>query len=116
MSRDGDEPSGPDGVSRPDPTVLDDRALVPAANHVRPAPNVFTHEVVADEPYWYRSATGAGDPDGTLTAGTHVVVLVRDLVDGVSRCRVVDGRGLYVEVRSAALRPVAAIDAPPQGG
>jgi hypothetical protein len=35
-----------------------------------------------------------------LRAGTPVVLLV----DGDDRCRVVDGSGLYVEVRRASLR------------
>jgi len=90
---------------RPDATVLGDEALVPASNLVRPAPNRFTDELVVDEPYWFDRAGRACGPDGVLPAGTPVVVLV----EGADRCRVVDGNGLYVEVRRASLRKLPAI-------
>src|SRR6266508_5276152 len=80
-------------------------SLVPASNLVRPAPNRFTDELVVDEPYWFDRAGRACGPDGVLPAGTPVVVLV----EGADRSRVVDGNGLYVEVRRASLRKLPAI-------
>jgi hypothetical protein len=85
-------------MRRPEATVLGDEALVPERNLVRPPPNRFTHELVVDEPY--RLDRPGGDPDGVLPARTRVVLLV----EGPDRCRVVDGRGLYVEVSRASLR------------
>jgi hypothetical protein len=96
-----------DAVSRPEPTVLHERTLVPAANLVRPVPNTFTHRVVADQPYWYRSGPAGRAADGVLPAGHRVVVLVTGIeVDGVAGCRVVDEQGLYVVVRAAGVRPL----------
>jgi hypothetical protein len=89
---------------RPDATVLGDEALVPASNLVRPAPNRFTHELIADEPYWLDRPGPAHGPDGVLAAGTPVAVLV----EGADRYRVVDRTGLYVEVRRASLRELPA--------
>jgi hypothetical protein len=86
---------------RPEAVVLGEEALVPARNIVRPPPNHFTHELVVDEPYWLdRPGPRAKRPDGTLLAGTPVVLLVEE----DDRCRVVDGRGLYVEIRRSSLR------------
>jgi hypothetical protein len=82
---------------RPEARVLPDAALVQETDVISPPPNRFTHKLVADEPY--RSGRG-GDPDGVLPAGTPVVLMV----DGGERCRVVDGRGLYVEVMRSNLR------------
>jgi hypothetical protein len=84
---------------RPETSVLSDEALVPEGNVVRPAPNRFTHELLVDEPYRFERPERADEPDGVLPAGTPVVVLV----DGPDRCRVVDGSGLYVEVRRESL-------------
>ncbi len=86
---------------RPEAVVLGEEALVPASNLVQPPPNRFTHELVVDEPYWFdRPGRGHRRPDGVLRAGTPVAVLV----EGEDRCRVVDGRGAYVEVRRSSLR------------
>jgi hypothetical protein len=87
-------------VRRPKATVLADEALVPDSNLVKPPPNRFTHELVADEPYHLDRPERDREPDGVLEARTPVVLLV----EGPRRCRVVDGRGLYVEVRRASLR------------
>jgi hypothetical protein len=87
-------------VLRPESHVLSDNALVPDQNIVRPPPNHFTHELLVDEPYRLDRPQPAGEPDGVLAAGTLVVVLVQ----GPDRSRVVDGQGLYVEVRRASLR------------
>jgi hypothetical protein len=88
------------GMLRPEFVVVGDQALVPPGNLIRPAPNQFTHELVADEPYRLDRAEPAGEPDGVLPAGTRVALLVQ----GDDHCRVVDGTGLYVEVRRASLR------------
>ncbi|HKE98394.1 MAG TPA: hypothetical protein VKG45_05640 [Actinomycetes bacterium] len=86
---------------RPEAMVLGEEALIPAHNLVRPPPNRFTHELVVDEPYWLdRPGRRAQQPDGTLDAGTPVVLLV----EADDHCRVVDGRGLYVQVRRSSLR------------
>jgi hypothetical protein len=99
----GEEPEADPGAGtmlRPAARVLPDRTLVPEANLVRPPPNRFTHELVVDEAYRFERPERAGEPDGVLPAGTPVAVLI----EGRERCRVVDGSGLYVEVRRASLR------------
>jgi len=85
---------------RPKARVLADETLVPDANLVRPPPNRFTHELLVDEPFRLDRSEDTGEPDGVLLAGTPVVLLVED----ADSCRVVDGRGLYVEVRRESLR------------
>jgi hypothetical protein len=87
-------------VQRPEAVVLGEKALVPERNLVRPPPNRFTHELVVDEPYRLDRPERTDEPDGVLRARTRVVLLV----EAADRCRVVDGRGLYVEVRRASLR------------
>jgi hypothetical protein len=87
-------------VLRPEYVVLGEEAVVPAANVVRPPPNRFTHELVADEPYYFDRPEHGPEPDGVLPAGTKVVLLVQDN----GSCRVVSGSGLYVRVRRASLR------------
>jgi hypothetical protein len=87
-------------VLRPEYVVLGEGCLVPAANVVRPPPNRFTHELVADEPYQFDRSEQGSAPDGVLPAGTKVVLLVQDN----GSCRVVSGSGLYVRVRRASLR------------
>jgi hypothetical protein len=85
---------------RPEPIVLGDDALVPDRHLIRPPPNRFTHELLNEEPFRFDRPEPAAEPDGVLPAGTQVVLLV----EGPERCRVVDGSGLYVEVRRASLR------------
>jgi hypothetical protein len=85
---------------RPKVTVLEEKALVPDANVITPAPNRFTHELVTDEPFRFDRPERSEEPDGVLAAETPVVLLV----EASERCRVVDGTGLYVEVRCASLR------------
>jgi hypothetical protein len=87
-------------MRRPETNVLADEALVPDSNLVRPPPTRFTHELLVDEPYRFDRQRRGREPAGVLPAGTRVVVLV----EGEDHCRVVDGRGLYVEVRRASLR------------
>jgi hypothetical protein len=88
-------------ILRPEALVLPDEALVPTSNLIQPPPNRFTHELIADEPYQFdRLGHADEEPDGILRAGTPVVLLV----DGDDRCRVVDARGMYVEIRRSSLR------------
>lgn len=88
------------GLRRPAMTVLPHSALVPARSHVRPAPNRFTHLVVARQPFTYGD-TAAAPPDGVLEAGATVVLMVRHRGDA---CRVVDALGRYVRTRHSGLR------------
>jgi hypothetical protein len=82
---------------RPEVRVLPDDALVPEPAVVSPPPNRFTHELIGDESY---PPEGGRQKGGALPAGTPVVLMV----EGEERCRVVDGRGRYVEVRRSNLR------------
>lgn len=90
-----------DRFLRPEASVLGESSVIPPENQIRPAPNRFTHRLDQPEPFYFRDDAQA--PDGTLEAGTEVVVLRED----GDRCRVADGRGLYVAVRSAALMPLS---------
>jgi hypothetical protein len=90
-----------EGFVRPEAVVLPKGALIPDKNLISPAPNQFTHELTREEPYYYTSAQEGCPPNGRLSAGTGVVLLV---YEGGERCRVADGRGLYVEIEYAALK------------
>jgi hypothetical protein len=90
-------------VQRPEAFVLGEEALLPERNVVRPPPNRFTHQLTVDEPYRLDRPERSAEPDGVFPAGTRVVLLV----EGPDRCRVVDGRGLYVEVRRDSLLELA---------
>ncbi len=94
--------SGPqdEGVLRPDRMVLGDDALIPDENVVRPAPRRFTHELAVDEAYHFTREAADRVPDGVLPAGTRVVVAAA----GQEWSRVVDDRGLAVDVHTASLR------------
>lgn len=89
------------GFTRPEAKVLADNALIPESNLISPAPNQFTHELTRTEPFYYSDAQPDRRPDGELEKGTKVVLLV--LKDD-KYCRVVDGRGLYVEVTCDSLK------------
>ncbi|MEA2164653.1 MAG: hypothetical protein QOK37_2780 [Thermoanaerobaculia bacterium] len=89
------------GIDRPEAEVLEEDSLVPGRNYIRPAPTHFTHRVDQKEPFAYAGSTTDSTPDGNLPAGTEVL-LVREDPDGYSW--VIDGRGLYVRVRTSALR------------
>jgi len=96
-----DEPSHERAqMLRPEVHVLDRSALVPDRNLVRPAPTHFTHELAVDTPFHLDRSPGHGEPDGVLPAGTAVVVAATH----GDRCRVVDGRGLAVEVPQGSVR------------
>ena len=88
------------GVLRPAAEVLGADSLVPAANFVQPPPDQFSHELTRDEPYRF-GADPTASPDGELQRGTPVLVIVND----GHHARVIDERGLYVQVRSESLRP-----------
>jgi hypothetical protein len=92
-----------EGISRPEVSILGEDAIVPEKNLIAPAPNQFTHVVTRSAPFYFDAASTSKRPDGTLDAGTAVVLLVRD---GSGHCRVVDGRGLYVMVACDCLRPI----------
>ena len=92
-----------EGFTRPETRVLSTESLVPPESLIRPPPNRFTHETVDRTPFSYASSRGAGE-DGSLAAGTKVVVLRTD--EGDRRCAVVDASGLYVLVPMSSLRPL----------
>jgi hypothetical protein len=87
------------GVLRPQKSVLPDAATVPKKNQA-PVPRRFTHEVLAEQPFYYSARSQA--PAGTLPAGGHV----RLSAAGRTRCRVVDEHGLSVYTACAGLRPL----------
>jgi hypothetical protein len=90
-----------EGMIRPEAVVLPDSARVPAANLIAPPPNQFTHELTRAQPYYFTGGQQGTPPDGEFPAGTKVVLLRHD---GGAYCRVVDGRGLYVEVGCDSLK------------
>jgi hypothetical protein len=94
-----------EGFSRPEARVLPTESMVPLESLIRPPPNRFTHETVAATPFSYASSGNTGE-DGSLSAGTKVVLLRTDEDD--RRCAVVDASGLYVVVPTSSLRPLRA--------
>ncbi|HEV2859664.1 MAG TPA: hypothetical protein VGX48_01505 [Pyrinomonadaceae bacterium] len=87
-----------EGFTRPEAEVLDEGSLVPGANLISPPPNQFTHVLARAQPYYY----GRGRrPDGEFPEGTKVVLMT---YEGGARCRVADGRGLYVETKYDGLK------------
>ena len=88
-------------VIRPKASVLPESALVPDRNLLRPAPNQFTHEVVAEQPYYYIGPHQTAPPEGNFPAGTQVVLLTHD---GGPVCRVADGRGVCAATAFDGLR------------
>jgi len=80
---------------------LDENALIPDKNLVSPPPNQFTHELTRPQPFFFDRATEGGPAAGQLAAATKVVLMV---YDGGTHCRVIDGRGLYVELAYDCLR------------
>lgn len=85
----------PDRWLRPESAVLPDSSLIPPENLIRPPPNRFTHELVVAESFYFGTKADSEAPDGELEAKTKLVLLHSD---DKTRCRVVDGRGLHVEV------------------
>ena len=92
-----------DHMIRPTALVLPTSALIPDRNLRLPAPTQFTHEVIADQPYYYCDPSPTDAPDGTLSAGTKVVLLSHE---GGTLCQVVDGQGLSVTTACVGLRPL----------
>ena len=92
-----------EGFLRPPVEVLPQNAVVPDRNLIVPAPNTFTHTLASDQPFSYTTLDRTAVPDGELAAGTPVVLMV---YDGGRFCRVVDGRGLYVEIEHKSLEPL----------
>jgi hypothetical protein len=88
------------GFIRPEAVVLPEKALIPSPNVVTPPPNHFTHQTKRETPYFYNDAAHGQQPDGVLLPGARVIVLRCE--DG-GRCRVVDERGLYVQVDGESL-------------
>jgi len=79
---------------RPPMTTLPENAVIPPRNIISPPPNQFTHRLRRAQPYFYDRSLGGNKPDGHLSVGSQVVLLV---YDGGAYCRVADARGLYVE-------------------
>lgn len=92
-----------DHMRRPKASVLPDSALVPERN-LQPPPAQFTHEVIAEQPYYYAGPQQAAPPEGTFAGGTKVKL---DAHDGGPMCQVVDARGLRVATAFSGLRPLA---------
>jgi hypothetical protein len=90
-----------EGFIRPEAKVLPGESLVPADSLIRPPPNRFTHETVARTPFTYIATGDTDATDGSLAAGTKVVLLRSD---SHGRASVVDGSGLYVVVPVSGLR------------
>ena len=90
-----------EGFLRPPVDVLPENAVVPDRNLIEPAPNTFTHALTSDQPFSFTTFEGTAAPDGVLAAGSRVVLMV---YDGGRFCRVVDGRGLYVEIEHKSLK------------
>jgi hypothetical protein len=100
-------PSGEPGelhVERPESVVLGSEAVVPTGNIISPPPNQFTHELTSVEPYYYGSAAQGRPSDGTMDAGTRLILMRHE---GGPYCRVADADGLYVEIRYESLRPLS---------
>ena len=93
-----------DKMIRPKAIVLPDSAQLPARNIIQPPPNQFTHEVVADQAYYYIGPDQAAPPEGKFTVGTKVVLLRHE---GGPECWVADGRGLYVATAFDGLRALS---------
>jgi hypothetical protein len=88
------------GFVSTDASVLDDSAIIPDKNLIKPPPNKFTHELKRQEPYYYSEIKKTKEPDGEFAAGTKVL-LVREEKD---HCRVADEQGLYVEIECDSLK------------
>lgn len=92
-----------DNMIRPEAVVLPESAMIPERNLLQPAPNQFTHQIVAEQPFFYESPNRNTPPDGIFKAGTLVAVLKHD---GGMNCHVVDRRGLYVVTSYNGLKEI----------
>lgn len=95
------------GFTQPEKVVLPEAALVPSPNVVTPPPNYFTHQTLREAPYFFSAANNRQQPDGVLPAGAHVTMVRCE--DG-GRCRVIDQRGLYVQIDRDHLKTLQAED------
>lgn len=82
-----------DGMQRPKMTVLPDSALVPDQNVVA-APTEFTHEVIAERPFYFAPPGESTPPNGTFPPGTKLLLISHEV--GARFCQVVDSHGLCV--------------------
>ena len=89
------------GLTRPEAIVMPEGASIPFPNVIVPPPNHFTHVLKRDVDYFYRGIDASARPDGTLRSGSKVALLRRE---NGGRCRVVDERGLYVEINGDELQ------------
>jgi hypothetical protein len=78
------------------------KATTPAAPTMAVPDKDMTHVLTKDEPYYALSPAQAKAPDGTLKAGTKVVVLM----PRGSYSQVMTGDGKRVYTSTAALKPV----------
>ena len=85
---------------RPKAVVLPDSSLVPDANLKAP-PKRFTHEVIAEQPFYYAAAQAGAAPDGRFATGTKLRLLEHG--DG-PLCWVQDGKGVCSVTDFAGLR------------
>jgi hypothetical protein len=90
-----------EGMRPTEAIVLPDSSLIPSHCLISPAPNQFTHEITAAQPFYASLGTPPGPPGGQFDAGAKVVLLYHD---GGEMCRVVDGGGRYVDTSFAGLR------------
>lgn len=93
-----------EGFIRPEAKVLPKESLVPPESLIHPPPNRFTHETVGRTPFSYAGTRASESEDGSLSAGTKVVLLRSD---DHERASVVDSKGLYVVVPLSMLRPLS---------
>lgn len=89
------------GFIRPEAQVLPENAMPPDKNIITPPPNQFTHVLQRAQHFYLDRAQQGRPPDGELSEGTQVVLLV---YDGDAYCRVADGCGLYVEIEYDSLQ------------
>jgi hypothetical protein len=93
-----------DRMLRPKATVLPESAVVPERNLVHPPPTEFTHEVIAEQPFYYNGPEQGALPEGKFPAGTKVKLSTHH---GGPYCEVVDGQGLRVTTAFKGLRPLS---------
>jgi hypothetical protein len=91
------------GFQRPAFIVLPENSIVPDESLIAPPPNQFTHELIRPEPFYFTGPQQGRPPDGELSEGAQVVLMV---YDGGAYCRVVDQQGLYVVVAYVSLRKI----------
>jgi hypothetical protein len=89
-----------EGFDRPEIVILPEGAAIPNPNLIRPAPNQFTHQLARSQPYYFNNAQQDASA-GEFPVDTKVVLL---RYNGGRYCRVVDGRGIYVELEYDSLK------------